>query len=759
MATPFANGSVDLDFNYPLFLDYRRDNTVFSQLSAVAPFPVGLGAGGATDRESAFLVSGNYFRMLGVGAALGRLFAENEGVAIDDAPVAVLSHGLWRRGFGADPDVIGRAVTINDKPFTIIGVAPREFTGTTRGQTPDLYVPITMFGQLTAERPGNEHPLSTRYFTWTQIIGRLKDGVSHAQAESSMQALARRVAEVEPANTATNLAVLPGARGFTEETREARLPLYLLLATSGLVLLIACANLANLQLARASTRTRDFAVRLALGATRFRLMRELLLESLALALLGGGLGLSFAHWVTRALESFRPADSSFALSAGLDWRVLGFALAATTLTGLLFGLAPAWRSSRPDLAPELRGGGSATAARAGRVNLRAALVALQVAISLVVLTGAGLCSRSLWNLEKLDLGFEPSKLTLASFDLELNNYSDARAENFYDRLLERVRGLPGVEAASLAAATPLDGNRRGMSIDRIEGYEPKPDDRPSADINMVSPDFFRAFGVPMAAGREFTDADSTVSPKAVVVNEALAQRFWRGQNPLGKHLYQRGPSGAGEEAWEVVGVAKSVTSRRLQDRPRPMMFRPVAQWPQKALTLAVRSGVDPAATTALLRDLVKSIDPKVPMFRMRTMDQQIEGSLAMQRMASALLGGFGVLALLLAALGLYGVLAFTVSRRTREIGVRLALGAQTGAVVGLVLRQGFVLILAGLIAGLAGAAGLTRLLRGLLFGVTPLDPVTFVAAVALLAVVGLAACWLPARRASKVDPLVALRCE
>jgi predicted permease len=363
-------------------------------------------------------------------------------------------------------------------------------------------------------------------------------------------------------------------------------------------------------------------------------------------------------------------------------------------------------------------------------------------------------------LEKLDPGFEPAKVALASFDLGLNDYSDARAADFYDLLLERVRALPGVEAASLAAATPLDGNHAGMSIDRIEGYELKPGERSaSADVNMISPDFFRTFSVPIIAGREFGSSDTIASPNAVVVNEAFAQRFWPGQTAVGKHLFQRGFQGKPDEAWEVVGVAKSVTSRRLQDRPRPMMFRPVAQWPQKALTLAVRAGLDPSATTATLREVVKALNSNVPMFRLRTMEQQIDGSLAMQRMASALLGGFGILAVLLAALGLYGVLAFSVSRRTREIGVRLALGAQIGNVVGLILRQGFILVAAGLVAGLAGAIALTRLMRGFLFGVTPLDPLTFVAVAGILAVVGLLACWLPARRASKVDPLVALRYE
>jgi len=746
------------DFNYPLFKDYQRGNTVFSQLAATGESTVGLGGLGATERARALLVSGNYFQMLGVEAALGRTFDRTEGVDIDDAPVVVLSHGLWARDFGAEPQIIGRKVTLNSHVFTVIGVAPREFAGTTRGQAPDLYVPITMFGQLSSNRPGGEHPLKTRFFAWNQMIGRLRDDVSPSQAQAAMRKLAQEIYAVTPVNTDTNLVVLSGAQGFAQGTREARLPLVLLLATAGLVLLIACANLANLQLARASARSRDFAVRRALGAGRGRLMRGLLTESLVLALLGGTLALPVALSLTHLLESFRVPGASFELAGRMDDRVFAFAFVVSLLTGVGFGLAPAWRASRCKIVPGLKSGGSAEAGNP-RWRLRDALVVFQVALSLLLLVGAGLCARSLQKLQRLDPGFEPSKVVLLSFDLGLGGYSDERAGQFAGQLLERVRALPGIEAASLASATPLDGNLGGMSIDRLEGYEPGRDEHPSADLVLISPGFFHTLSVPMLAGRDFTQADTRANTKAVIINHALAERYWPGQNPVGKHLYQNDFGDGQGGAWEIVGVARDVTSHRVQQAPSPTMFRPLTQWPAKALTLAVRTAVEPSAAITTLRGLFKSLDANAPVFNSYTLEQQKDATLALQRMAALLITGFGTLALLLAALGIFGVLTYSVSQRTREIGIRMALGARITNVLALVMRQGLTLVLIGMLVGLFGAVALTRLLRGFLYEISALDPLTFASAVVLLAGVSVLACWLPARRAAKVDPMVALRHE
>jgi putative ABC transport system permease protein len=753
-----GQGNVEYEFNYPLFRDYQRENKVFSQLSATAEQSVGLGTGGATERQQALLVSGNYFSMLGVNAALGRTFAPNEGVEIDDAPVVVLSHGLWERRFGADPQVLNRSVTVDGHPFTVIGVAPREFTGTTRGFVPDLYVPITMYGQLTSERPGNEHPLNTRFFTWHWIMGRLKDGVSPIQAKAAMEVLARQADAAKLPNTATNLVVLPGAQGFSANLQEARMPLNLLLGTAGLVLLIACANLANLQLARGAGRTREFAIRLALGSRPWRLVRGLLTESLLLSVAGGVLGLLVAVWLVDVLTQFRPPNASISLPTGLDPRALLFALGASVATGLLFGLVPAFRASRPQIVPELKGGGSTTTEpRTGRWNLRSGLVVLQVSLSLVVLVGAGLCTRSLQKLQRIDPGFEPSKIVLSSFDLGLNDYTPPQAQQFYDQLLERVRALPGVEAASLSANTPLSGNAPGMSVARIEGYQAGPREHPWGDVNFVGVDYFRTLSMPLLRGRDFAKSDAANSPAVVIVNEAFAKLYLPGQDPVGKRIFQYGARG--EISTEIVGVVETTRSRRLSDQARSAMYLPLTQQPAQALTLSVRTGLDPAATIPLLRQLVKSLDANVPIFDIRTLAQQKDGSLALQRMAATLLGGFGVVALLLAALGIYGVLAYSVSRRTREIGVRMALGAQVADVLRMVLRQGFGLTLIGLVIGLLGAFAATRLLRGFLYEVQPLDPITFVVVSATLVLVAAGACWLPARRATRVDPMVALRTE
>jgi predicted permease len=757
-------GEPDLEFNYPLFKDYQRQNTVFDELCATADAVVGLGTGGggATERLDALLVSGNYFRMLGLDAAVGRTFAPSEGVEIDDATVVVLGHGLWQRAFGADPGVVGRKVTVNGHPFTVIGVAPRHFAGTTRGAVPDLYVPITAFGLLNTERPGGEHPLATRFFTWHRIIGRLRDGVTHEQARAAMNLTSSQIRAVTPANTPLELVVLPGAKGFTQGLRDARLPLNLLLATSALVLLIACANLANLQLARATGRTRDFAIRVALGARRGRLVRELLTESLVLAVVGGALGVLVAVWMSGTLHKMFPSDAE-AAAGGLDGRVLAFTLLVSVATGVAFGLAPAWRASRPRVVPELKSGGGTTESRVGTWNLRGALVTFQVALSLLVLVGAGLCLRSLRKLQAIDPGFEPSRVVVMSFELGLNHYTVPAAEAFYERMLERVRALPGVEAASLTNRAPLGGGSGSISIARLDGYEKRPGEVPVARMNVVSPDYFRTLGVKFLGGRDLRTSDTAAAPKVMVVNEAFVRRFWGGQDPVGRMVYLHGPGG--ETPVEVVGVVGSMRSQNLAQEPSPTMFfsgaqqYPMPQHYVQGKTLAVRTGLEPGATIAMLREVSRSFDENVPAFNVRTLAEQKDQSLSLQRMAATLLGAFGALALLLAALGIYGVLAYAVRRRTREIGIRMALGAQVADVLRLVLRQGVVLTAAGLVVGLAGAVAGTRLLGGFLYDVKPLDPLTFAAVVALLACTALLACWLPARRAAKVDPMVAVRYE
>jgi predicted permease len=624
-----------------------------------------------------------------------------------------------------------------------------------------------LYGRLNTERPGGEHPLATRFFTWHRIIGRLKDGVTLEQARASMNLLSKRIRAVTPANTPEDVVVLPGSRGFTQDLRDARTPLNLLSGTAALVLLIACANLANLQLARATGRSRDFAIRLALGAGRGRLVRELLTESLLLAAGGGALGVLVAVWLSGALLKVFPSDGAAATgaaaAAGPDLRVLAFTLAVSVATGAAFGLAPAWRASRPRVVPELKSGGGTTESRVGTWNLRGALVTFQVALSLLVLVGAGLCLRSLRKLQAVDPGFEPSRVVVMSFELEMNHYPLPRAAEFYDELLRRVRALPGIEAAGLAKRAPLGGGSGSISIERLDGYEKRPGEVPVARMNVVSPGYFATIGVPFAGGRDFRDSDNAAAPKVMLVNEAFARRFWGAQDPLGRMVYMPGPGGL--TPMEVVGVVRSMRSQDLSEPPAPTMFFCAAQGyptPQHYLqsqTLAVRTGLDPSATIAVLRGVVKAVDANVPAFNARTLAEQKDQSLTLQRTAATLLGSFGALALLLAALGIYGVLAYAVRRRTREIGIRMALGAQVADVLRLVFRQGLALTAAGLVVGLAAAVAATRLLGGFLYDVKPLDPLTFAAVILLLGCTALLACWLPARRAAGVDPMVAVRYE
>ncbi|HEY8995141.1 MAG TPA: ABC transporter permease [Lacunisphaera sp.] len=759
LAAPYPGG-YDFDFNFPLFRDYQRGDSGFEALSATALVPVGIGTSHETERRQALVVSGNYFTMLRLVPALGRFFAPGEGETIDDAAVAVLSHGLWESRFGADPQAIGQIIRINGHAFTVIGITPREFAGTTRGQTPDLYLPITTYGQLTDQRPGGEHPLNSRYFTWHQILGRLRPGVSLEQAGTIIETLNGRIRAATPANTPERLALLPGAQGDVKNVAEVRRPLHLLLAISGLVLLVTCANLANLQLARASGRTREFAVRVALGAGRWQLVRGLLTESILLSVVGGALGVLVAAWLTTLVAGFQPPDQSFELTGNIDFRLLVFTAVVSIGTGVVFGLAPAWQASRPEPVGDLKAGGGATETRGWSRSLRHALVVLQVAVSLVVVVCAGLFSRSLRQLQRIDPGFEPAHVVVASFDLVFGNYNATQVASFYERLLARVRTLPGVEAASLSIHTPLDGFSPGWSIDRIEGYQPKPDEHPWCHVNFASPDYFRTLSVSLLNGRDFNAMDTAASPRVAIVDEAFARTYRAGDLSVGWHIQLPPADGRGPPTpVEVVGIVGSIRGRNLAETPRPIIYCPTTQQPQRALTLAFRTGLDSDATLAALHSAVKSIDSNVPVFHVRTMQRQIDGSITLPRLAAALLDGFGMLTIVLVALGLYGVLAYSVSRRTREFGVRLALGAGHTDIHGLVLGHGFRLVLLGAMLGLGGALAGTRLIRTQLFNVSPFDGLVFTGATLLLIAVAALSCWLPARRATKVDPMTALRTE
>jgi predicted permease len=751
-------GGGDPDFPWPTYLDYRDRNDVLSGLLAYKETPMNLSESGQSERVTGAVVSGNYFDVLGVTPALGRAFLPEEDRTPGAYPVAVLSYGLWARRFGADPKLVGHEIALNTYRFTVIGIAPPEFRGVRRGITPDVYVPAQMIAQAwPTSVPGG---LNDRRFSWANLMGRLKPGVSRAQAQASLTALSKRIMQEYPNSTWPVVGVTDGSQGENEGIKGWRTPLKLLMATVALVLLIACVNVANLLLARAAARRRELGVRLALGASRSRLVRQLMAESFLLAALGAVLGLLFAVWLGGALAAYGPPTGESAnplIDARLDWRALAFTMALSLLTSLVFGLLPAWKSSNPNLTVTLKEDTAGFGAP-DRIRVRSALVAAQIALSLVVLVCAGLCLRSLQKLQKIDVGFDASKALVMGIDLSLSGYKDAQGRQFYDELLERVSALPGVESASLARGVPLSGDRMGMSVG-VEGYV-SPNKRPPAfALNVVGPRYCGTLKMPLLAGRDFTERDTANSLPVAIINAAAARMYFPNQNPLGKHLSFFGPPGQAPPTAEIIGVVGDSRYRSLTDSARPSLLLPYAQHYEPALSLHLRTAAAPSALVEAVRGVVRSLDPNLPVTNIRTLAEQRDNSIYSERMTAGLLTAFGGLALLLAALGIYGVMAYAVTQRTREIGIRMALGAQGADVLGLILRQGGWLIAAGVVIGIAGAFAATRYVKSALYEVSATDPLTFALAPLLLASVALAACYVPARRATKVDPLESLRHE
>jgi macrolide transport system ATP-binding/permease protein len=749
--------------NYPDFVDYRDRNEVFEGLVCYYQRALTLSEGGQAERIQGMIVSGNYFTALRVQPALGRGFMPEEDKAPGAHPVVMLSYGLWQRRFGSEPGLIGKVVNLNGYPFTVVGIAPPEFTGTIASSPPDVYVPIMMLGQfLPPSNPDLLFGPRSRSSGWLQLLGRLKPGVSQEQAAAAMTTLGSQVVRAHP-NADDSPRIEPkfliedGSRGHTNLLRDIRFPLQMLMATVGLILLIACANVANLLLARAGARRKEIAVRLAVGAGRGRLIRQLLTESMLLAMLGGGAGLALASSISGLIVSFTPPNTfvNLTLDNRLDWRVLSFTLVISLLTGILFGLAPAVRASRPDLVSALKDESTLLGNRVRRLSLRNLLVVGQVALSLMVLIGAGLCVRSLQNLQAIDSGFDPAKVLVMSVDVSLSGYSKERGLQFYSELLERVRRLRGVEAVSLATQVAL-GDGFGGTM-RAEGYAPKAGEDLSSDFNQIGPDYFRTMKIPLLDGREFSTSDTATAPPVAIINETAARRFWPGQNPVGRRvIVGRAPD---ESVREIVGVVKDSKYRRLTEELRPAVFTPFLQRYRGDMSLHVRTTGEPGAMIAAARSEAQALDTNLPVYNIRTLEEQKNSSLYTSRMAATLLTVFGLLALLLAAVGLYGVMAYTVHTRTREIGIRMALGARRKDVLRQVLLEGMSLVTIGLAVGLGGAVAATRLAQDFLYGVTATDPVSFAGAALLLAFVALLANFLPARRAAGADPLVALRCD
>jgi predicted permease len=751
------------NFAHPDFADYR-DRSRLVAVAAYSPIDVSLGAGGASERAEGLHVSGNYFDVLGVGAAVGRTFSPAEGSERGAHPVAVLGHSYWRSRFAGDPDIAGRAVTINGAPFTVIGVSAARFAGTRPGFDPDFYLPLSMYYETSEARFRVFELLDNRAASWLYMVGRLAPGTSIEQADAELDAIAASLAEQYPNSNQTRLdmALMPGARGHYGVLDDLETPLAAIMVVAALLLLIACANIANLLLARAASRGREIAVRLALGAGRARLVRQLLTESLLLAAIGGGAGVLLAHYGSRFLLRYLQAISSRALQleVGVDGRILGFTALLALATALLFGLAPALRASRAQLTGALKdAGGRGPAAGAGHgrglapAALQNGLVVAQVALSFALLVGAGLLVHSIVELRGIDPGFDPAGALVMSTDAGLAGRSAEEAMRLYDAVDERVEALPGVELASFARAVPVDrGGSRG-SVFLPERGDATDDE---IDQNMVDEDYFQALGIPILAGRGFTDADAAGAPSVAVVNQSFAETFWSGESPLGKRIGLDGPDAP---LTEVVGIAADGRYRSLREEQQPYVYLPLRQAFRSDLHLVVRTSLPPETLIATVRDAVAGIDRDLPLFNVKTLADKLAEDYFDTRITAWLLGLCSAAGLLLAGFGLYGVLAFSVARRRGEIGVRMALGARHGNVVGLVLRQGMVLVAIGLVAGVALATVTSRIVGSLLYGVGAMDPATLAAIAAFFAVVGALACYLPARRAVRVDPVVALRGE
>jgi macrolide transport system ATP-binding/permease protein len=735
-------------FSYPMYADLRDRNEVLAGVVTYFQQPFSLSDGAQTERVIGQIVSGNYFATLGVHPALGRFFLPEEDRTPGTSPVVVISQGLWRRSFGANPAVIGKTVNLNGYRYTVVGIAPAEFTGTTRGTVNDVYVPMMMQAQA---QPGRNDKLDDRGSGWLRVIGRLKPNVTREQAQAALTILIDDTNRMFPGKTGPKrLLLMDGSRGHADRIKDLSLPLKLMMGVVGLVLLIACANVANLLLARASARRKEIAVRLAVGASRRRIVRQLLTESTILAALGGSVGLLVASWLTGLLLGFQQQTNFVprTFDGRLDGRALGFTLALSLLTGVVFGLAPALQASKRDFVAALKEDTPGAGGWARGLSLRNLLVIVQVALSLVVLIGAGLCVKSLRALQAIDPGFETAKVLTASFDLSLNGYNEARGRQFLRQLSERIAALPGVESVSLARGVVLSDFVWIRSA-TIDGYQPRPDERLAFSFNVVTPDYFQTLGTPLVRGRDFTAQDTADAPPVVIVNEAMAGRYWPGHDAVGKRL-NRG---------EVVGVVRNSKFKNLTEDQGPTIYAPLLQNYVPDLTLHVRAATDAQTLLAAVRREVQSLDASLPLYNLQTLAQQKNGSLYTERLAAALLTLFGSLAMVLAAIGLYGVLLFAVTARTREMGIRLSQGAQPRDLLTLVIGQGMQLTLIGLILGVGASFALTRLLARLLFGVSPTDPLTFALIPLLLASVAVLACWIPARRATRMDPLTALRYE
>jgi putative ABC transport system permease protein len=763
----WSDGDDSEIFSYPLYKGLAKNTSVFDGVIARYSFSASISNHGQTDLGSGELVSGNYFQTLGVGAAMGRVLTPEDDVVPGGHPVVVLSHAYWAQHFGADASVLNKTILVNNTEMTIVGVAQSGFAGIQVGQTPNLFVPMMMKGQMTPIRNG----LDDWNDSWLAILARRKPGVSLKQAEAGINAeygplLEQQLATIKrwdekKRQTFLNKKIVlsSGAQGRTTLQRDSGPALSALFAMAALVLLISCTNVANILLAQGAARQREFAIRTALGAGRGRVMRQVMAESLLCAFAGGALGLVIGVWLMDLLTRAVVSEGGIrGLSSKVDGSILWFAIGATVASGLLFGLVPAWRVTRATVSEMLKNQGSTSSAGPSHVRFRKFLVAGQVAFTLLLLTGATLFTRTLWNLRKQNLGINTEKVITFSIAPQLNGYDTPKTVRFVDQLRERVAALPGVRGVGSSEIALLTGTDMGGNI-TVEGRENLESDLSHVNFDAVSPNYFSTLGVPLLRGREFNAGDTGASPKVAIINEAMAKMFFPKRDPIGVHFAQGGGNDVKPNI-EIVGIVKNAKEANVRTEDRPYFYLPYSQ--VKALigmSFYVRTQQDSLLVTNELREAVRQLDANLPVYELKTVERVVDEDLFTERMVAGLSASFGGLAALLAALGIYGVLAYLVVQRTREIGIRMALGARPGNVRFLIFREVGFMVFSGVAVGLPLAYGLARLSESLLFGVKAGDPLIYVLTLGVIAVVASAACYIPARRATRVHPIVALRYE
>jgi predicted permease len=746
--------------NYPFFEQLRDHNQSFAGLLAVNPNQWKVTLNGESEIVAGQVVTGNYFSVLGVNSVLGRILTLDDDKVPRGHPVAVISYAYWQRRFGKDPEVLGKTITINLTPFTIIGVTSPEFFGLQAGRSAEISVPMAMHSLV-----GSGAKLSERKFWWNlPILGRLKPGVRLDQARAELDLLQQRFLDEGGMDSDprkdffARVELMPAQRGLGELRKQFSSPLQVLMGIVGIVLLIACANVANLLLARATVRQKEISIRLALGASRLRLIRQLLTESVLLALLGGGLGLLFAYWGAQFLLSFSPPqDTPLTLQLSPDARILGFTAGVSLLTGILFGLAPAWRATRVQLNATLKDKAHNFGWSQARLGFGKVLIVSQIALSLMLLVAAGLFVRSLQKLRQVETGFNNwDHILLFSIDCYGTAYSGPKLSALHQELLDKMNALPGVRSASLSTATPIRG---GVDSTRlfVSGAAPRSENE-DIKVSVVAPRYFETMGMPLVAGRDFGPQDGEQSPKVTVVSESMARHYFPNENPLGRR-FSLTTQKANEER-EIIGVVKDAKFTSLRTENAPIVYLSHQQdWTRPSITFALRTTGDPTALITAVRHTIQSVGKDIPLTGIRTLATQMNEVLAQERLVATLSGFFGMLALLLACIGLYGLMAYAVTRRTNEIGIRMALGARGRDVLQLIMRETVLLVLPGVVLGLSAAVTTTRLISRMLFGLSATDPVTLMAAALLLIVVAAFAGYLPAHRAAKVNPMEALRHE